>query len=196
MGETDVLNWHAWHLNYNSKIGEFCNADAKNCFLLLFWQRIPGKTVKDLSIILPRLFLSQAYSFPRVPRNTINISPQLLDMLCVGRLKWIPVFRVIPVPVCEWAHARLWATHTLLLESEPLRSNFFSSHKTVFPIVALLRAPFQVYFQKSAQFIYLQSFHTSCLPASTVPQLALTVVYMPYSLKSPQNTENNLMFYK
>lgn len=118
-------------------------------------------------------------------------------MLLVDRLKWIPVFRVIPVPVCEWAHTRLWATHTFL-ESEPLPSNFFYSHNTVSPIVALLHAPFQVYCQKPVQFIYhLQSFHASCLPASTLSQLALTVVYMPYSLNSPQNTGSTVfMFYK
>lgn len=133
-------------------------------------------------------FFLRLISFPGCHLHTLNISPQLLDMLLVDRLKWIPVFRVIPVPVCEWAHTRLWATHTLLLESESLPSNFFSSHKTVAPVVAI---------QKPVPFIYLQSFHASSLPASTVSQLALTVVYMPDSPNSPQNTGNTVfMFYK
>jgi len=47
------------------------------------------------------------------------------------------------------------------------------------------------------QFIYLQSFHASCLPASTVSQLVLTVVYMSYYLNSPQNRGNSgFVFYK
>jgi len=140
----NVLNWHAWDLNYNSKMWEFCNSRCKIASSSCFDRELQIRQTSTYPYFFQHCFSLRLISFPGWHLHILNISPQLLDMLLVGRLKCIPVFRVIPVPVCEWAHTQLWVTHALLLASEPLPSNFFPSYKTDSPIVWLLHAHFEV----------------------------------------------------
>lgn len=159
-------------LNYNNKIGKFCNRRWKITSSSCFDKEFQVRKKNTYLSFFQHLVSVRLNPYPVCHFHTFNTCSQLLDMLLMGRLNWIPVFRIISfLSVSELSHES--GPWTFSFWKVSLSFPILFLHTRVSCIVVLLYAPFEVYFQK----IFQEALFTSTLsmPFASQPALYLSL---------------------